>query len=487
MIVSAVVEPLTIGWIAGLLMLGFVAILLPKLDRGLALLGAIASGLYAWPLLATPEPIAMTLLDRFGVSLVADSLGAYFILTNAIVTAAVVLYTWQSPKTTFFYSQLLILHGSLNAAFLCADLVSVYIALEVSGIAAFLLIAHPRTDRSLWVALRYLFTSNVSMLLYLVGTVLVYQNSQSFALDGLKTAPPEVLALILLGLLVKGGVFVSGLWLPLTHAESETPVSAMLSGIAIKASILPLLRCALVSDDLELIVRIMGAATALFGVIYAVLEKDTKRMLALSTVSQLGFILAAPVVGGFYALSHGLVKSALFLMVGSLPDRRFPVLHDQTIHRWLWLPLAIASLSISGLPPLAGFAAKALTSKDFWPWQLVLMNIAAVGTAIAFAKFLTLKPAPGPQAAPFTPDGGFWAAIALLLGGLVVSNGFYLEAYTTDSIVKALLTIGVGWLLYWTIGRRLVVKLSRVAEEFDHLLGAMGLTSILLFWMAVSW
>jgi multicomponent Na+:H+ antiporter subunit D len=243
----------------------------------------------------------------------------------------------------------------------------------------------------------------------------------------------------------------------------------------------------LVSDDLELIVRIVGAATALFGVIYAVLEKDTKRMLAFHTVSQLGFILAAPVVGGFYALSHGLVKSALFLMVGSLPDRRFPVLHDQKIHRWLWLPLAIASLSISGLPPLAGFAAKALTSKDFWPWQLVLMNIAAVGTAISFAKFLTLKPAPGPQAAPFTPDGGFWAAIALLLGGLVVSNGFYLEAYTTDSIVKALLTIGVGWLLYWTIGRRLVVKLSRVAEEFDHLLGAMGLTSILLFWMAASW
>ena len=103
MIVSAVAEPLTIGWISGLLMLGFVAILLPKLDRGLALLGAIASGLYAWPLLATPEPIAITLLDRFGVSLVADSLGAYFILTNAIVTAAVVLYYIAESSACRYY------------------------------------------------------------------------------------------------------------------------------------------------------------------------------------------------------------------------------------------------------------------------------------------------------------------------------------------------------------------------------------------------
>lgn len=484
---AAMAEPLTIGGIAGLLMLGFVVVLWPKLDRPLALLGAIASGLYAGPLIATADPIALTLLDRFGVSLVADSLGGYFILTNAIVTAAVVLYNWNAPKTTFFYSQLLILHGSLNAAFLCADLVSIYIALEVSGIAAFLLIAHPRTDRSLWVALRYLFTSNAAMLLYLVGAVLVYQNTQSFALAGLSNAPPEALALILLGLLVKGGVFVSGLWLPLTHAESETPVSAMLSGVAIKASILPLLRCALVADDLALIVQILGAATALFGVTYAVLEKDTKRMLAFHTVSQLGFVLAVPEAGGFYALSHGLVKSALFLLAGSLPDRRFAVLYEQKIDRWLWVPLAIASLSISGLPPLAGFAAKALTSKGFESWQVVLMNLAAVGTAISFAKFLFLKPAAAPQAAPFAANGGFWAAIALLLGGLVASNGFYLEAYSLDSIVKALLTIGAGWLLYWTVVRRLAVKASQVAEEFDHLMGAMGLTSIALFWMALSW
>ncbi len=107
--------------------------------------------------------------------------------------------------------QTIILHGSVNSAFACTDFISLYVALEVISIAAFLLIAYPRTDRLIWVGLRYLFTSNVAMLFYLVGAVLVYKATHSFAFAGLPKAPPEALALIFLGLLVKGGIFVSGL------------------------------------------------------------------------------------------------------------------------------------------------------------------------------------------------------------------------------------------------------------------------------------
>lgn len=542
MLASSILEPLTVGWVVFSLMVGFVIALLPKLDRVLSLLVAVTSAVYAGLLLTANAPLPLTLLDRFGVTLVADSLAAFFILTNAIVTLAVLCYSWQSPKKAFFYSQLLMLHGSLNAAFICADLVSIYIALEVSGIAAFLLIAYPRSDRSIWVALRYLFISNAAMLFYLVGAVSVYQHQHSFALAGLAKAPPEAIALIFLGLLVKGGVFISGLWLPLTHSESETSVSALLSGIAIKASILPLLRCALVSDDLDLIVRIFGVATALLGVSYAMFEKDTKRMLAFHTISQLGFVLAAPLVGGFYALTHGLVKSCLFLLAGSLPSRNFKVLKSQTIDRTLWVGLLLASLSISGLPLLAGFAAKALTLKELQPWQTMLMNAAAIGTAISFAKFIFLKPdgfpsfgkatsgdqgagqvtahalpqpevavmasaalAPSslatqnldfsgtsaahlePKAAATTPKFGLWIAVSLLLGSLVLANGFYGAAYTVDSASKAGLTIAAGWLIYWVVIRQSTVKLPQVAEEFDHLVGAMSLTSVVLFWMALSW
>ena len=383
-------DKITVAWVTIPFLLGFIIFLVPKLNRYLALLGTMASAGYGLQMLIVPTTINLTLLDSFGNSLLVDQLSGYFILTNALVTAAVIFYCWHSDRNAFFFAQTILLHGSLNAAFICNDIVSVYIALEVSGIAAFLLIAYPRSDRSIWVALRYLFVSNTSMLFYLVGGILAYQNSHSFTFAGLKNAPPEAIALIFLGLLIKAGIFVSGLWLPLTHSESETPVSALMSGIVVKASVLPLLRCALISDELNTIVTTFGVATALMGVSYAVLEKDTKRMLAFHTISQLGFILAAPAVGGFYALTHGLVKSALFLIAGSLPSRNFKELQYKPINTTIWIPLVIASLSISGFPLLAGFGAKVLTMKSLTSWQFIAMNIAAVGTAISFAKFIFL-------------------------------------------------------------------------------------------------
>lgn len=473
---------LTIVWIALPFFVGFVGYLLPKLARYLSFGVAIASIGYALLLFAEP-PLTLQLLDNFGVTLLLDSLSGFFILTNALVTAAVIIYCWQSGKTAFFYMQTIILHGSVNAAFACTDFISLYVALEVISIASFLLIAYPRTDRSIWVGLRYLFTSNVAMLFYLVGAVLVYQASHSFAFTGLGEAPPEALALIFLGLLVKGGIFVSGLWLPLTHSESETPVSALLSGVVVKAGVLPLVRCALLVEEMDPLIRLFGVGTALLGVGYAVFEKDTKRMLAFHTISQLGFILAAPVVGGFYALTHGLVKSALFLIAGVLPSRNFKELQQTPIPIAIWIALVMASFSISGFPLLSGFGAKVLTTKNLLPWQAIGMNVAALGTAISFAKFIFL---PYEKDKPINVKPGFWAAIALLIGGLFVANVVYYEAYTLANIVKPLATIALGWLAYLVIFRRTALKLPRLLEKLDHLMGMMSLILILLFWMVMA-
>jgi multicomponent Na+:H+ antiporter subunit D len=471
---------LTIAWIGFPFFIGFIIYLIPKLDKYLALLGAIASAAFAFQLFVMPSAVTLELLNNFGVTLLVDRLSGYFILTNALVTAAVVLYCWPTDKTAFFYAQILMVHGSLNAAFASTDFISLYVGLEVSGIAAFLLISYPRTDRSIWVALRYLFISNTAMLFYLVGAVLVYKASLSFSFAGLGKAPPEAIALIFMGLLVKGGVFVSGLWLPLTHSEAETPVSALLSGIVVKAGVYPLVRCALMVEEVAPIVRIFGVGTALLGVFYAVLEKDSKRMLAFHTVSQLGFILAAPEVGGFYALAHGLVKSSLFLIAGSLPSRNLKELKQMPIDTKIWIALVIASLSISGFPFLVGFGAKVLTVKNLLAWQPIAMNVAAVGTAISFAKFIFLPPGGKTEAKP-----GFWPAVLLLLGGLIAANAFYVEAYTLENMLKAIATIAVGWLAYFLIFQRTAIKLPRMLENFEHLVGFMSLISLLLFWMAL--
>ncbi|MGC9527679.1 MAG: cation:proton antiporter [Limnospira sp.] len=479
---------LTIAAIALPLFVGFSIYLFPKLDRYLTLAVAIFSGVYGLQLLFNSSPLTLQLLDNFGVTVVADELSGYLILTNGLVTAAVILYCWGQGKTAFFYTQAIILHGSVNATFICGDLLSLYVALEVLGIAAFLLIAYPRTDRSIWVALRYLFVSNTAMLFYLVGVALVYQANHSFAFEGVRESPPEAIALILMGLLAKGGVFVSGLWLPLTHSESETPVSALLSGVVVKAGVFPLVRLALMVNELDGVMRIFGVATALLGATYAIFETDTKRMLAWSTISQLGFILVAPAAGGFYALTHGLVKSTLFLSAGSLPSRDFSELRGRPIPTGLWAVILAASLSISGFPLFAGFGAKALALKGLQPWAAIAMNVAAVGTATYFAKFIFLPHRPRPESElqkPIPP--GFWFAAALAIAALVLGNGLYYPGYVVanPAVLKSLATIGLGWLAYWAVFRDAALRLPHVLEKLEHLIGMMSLMLILLFWLVL--
>ncbi|MGL5033720.1 MAG: cation:proton antiporter, partial [Microcystaceae cyanobacterium] len=152
---------LTLLWLTIPFGLGFTLYLLPQFRRSLSLLGAFLSIAYALFLFKINSPVTVNLLDNFGVSLILDPLAAFFILTNGLVTLAVILYCWQSDKTAFFYSQILILHSSINAAFVSSDLISLYVTLEVISIAAFLLITYPRSDRVLWVGMRYLFVSNV--------------------------------------------------------------------------------------------------------------------------------------------------------------------------------------------------------------------------------------------------------------------------------------------------------------------------------------
>ena len=133
------------------------------------------------------------------------------------------------------------------------------------------------------------------------------------------------------------------------------------------------------------------------------------------------------------------------------------------------------------------------------------MNIAALGTAISFAKFIflphqTSPPAPlitknlplssplvgeterGGEGSNTKVQPGFWWAMVILLGGLVAANVVYYEAYTIKNLIKPLVTIAIGWGIYLLVIKKLVIKLPRAIEQFDHLIGVMSLSLILLFW-----
>jgi multicomponent Na+:H+ antiporter subunit D len=472
----------TLIWVALPFISGFVIYLLPKIDRYLTIITLALTSIYPCWLLLSNANFTIPLKDNFGVSLMIDSLSGYLILTNCLVTIAVSFYCWQKQKKAFFYAILMILYGSVNGCFIVNDLISFYVSLEVISIAAFLLIVYPRSNFSIWVGLRYLLISNTAMLFYLVGAILEYQAHHSFQFQGLQDSSPEAIALIVVALLVKGGIFVSGLWLPLTHSSVETPVSALLSGVVIKSGIYPLIRLALMMDNMDVIISIFAIITAIFGVTYAIFEKDVKRMLAFHTISQLGFVLATPNAAGIYALSHGLVKSSLFLMSGALPTRNLKELQHKKISNRLWLCLTMASLSIAGMPFLAGFVTKTLTLKGLTSWQFMVMNVAAVGTAISFAKFIFL---PHSSEEKTNQDKGFWLAVIFLLWGLFASNLVYPSAYTIANISKSLITIAIGWSIYLLVIKKILIYLPRSLEKIDHLLGMMSLTLVGLFWLVL--
>ncbi|MEM1425047.1 MAG: cation:proton antiporter, partial [Cyanobacteria bacterium P01_H01_bin.130] len=127
---------------------------------------------------------------------------------------------------------------------------------------------------------------------------------------------------------------------------------------------------------------------------------------------------------------------------------------------------------------LVGFGAKALVSKSFLPWQAIALNASAVGTAILLAKFLFL-----PHTNTITAPEKIQTLappMVVLIGGLVLANGVYLEAYSLDSMLKAIATIAAGWLIYWVAIRRISLTLPRLFEQLEHLVGAMSLSAIAL-------
>lgn len=460
---------------------GFLVYLLPKGHR-LVCVGVLSvSLLFPLYLILNGSSVLLTLKNNFGVTLYLDATTGYFLLTNSLVTLATLIYCWQEGRSVFFYSQLMILFASVNGAFLSYDFITFYVAIEVLSIAAFLLITYNRNSHSIWIGLRYLFVSNVSMLFYLIGAVLVYKANHSFSFQGLANSPPEAIALILLGLTVKGGVFVSGLWLPLTHASVETPLSALLSGIVVKAGVFPLLRLASLGEDLEVIIRFIALAAVYLGGIQIIWAKDIKRLLALSTLSQLGYIIASPKVAGFYALSHGLAKATLFLTTGKLPSRNLKELWQTGINRRLWWVMTVSSLSLMGIPPLAGFVAKTLTFQQLLPWQSLPLTLATLFTVIAFAKILVI-----PHKEEKTGIHlNHWLAFSLLTVVTIISGFVIPSAYTLDKVVKSLILTATGLIVSLPL-RGKEIQLPTSWENLENLLGMMSLTLIGLFWMALS-
>lgn len=491
---------LIIGWLLLPFLLAFSSALWPKLGWWMALLccgATLAAGL---ALSFDPQPILIQLVGPTGVTLLLDGWIAPFLLLNALVCAAVLLEWGHSHDDPSFCLLVMVLLGSINSALVCHDLISLYVALEVVSLCAFLLIADRHKFRSLWIALRYLLVGSAALLFFLIGCAQVQASHGSFAFEGVSGATTGAQALLLIGLLTKSGLFVSGLWLPRTHAEAPAEVSALLSGVVITAGAAPLVRIGQATPALGSVLLWLGLASAGFAVVFALLETDVKRLLAWSTVSQIGLVVISPVTAGLFALGHGLAKACLFLLTRRCPSRRLESWSEMPLPRSVALPMRLASLSIAGCPLLLGYLAKEQLQQQLAPLPVLLVTLFSVGTAAVYTR-LWASPIErlgdeGSAADAGSPAGTpFQWGVALLVVALVLGNGLplvgndstlWLISFKGSSLLKSLGVLLAGWALHSLIQPwRPRIKLPDL-EGFDDLIGGMGIMGTALV-VTLSW
>lgn len=398
-----------------------------------------------------------------GIALRADGPALAFLLLTALVMAAILLYAAgerRAPREArILGSLLLFLWSGLNAVFLSNDLFNLYVALEIAGLSGVALVALAGGATALRAQMRYLLFATLGSLLYLLGVALLYAELGVLDLDLVAqraTASPPALAalgLMTLGLLLKAAVWPLHFWLPPAHAAAPPPVSAALSALVVKAALYLLVRLwievlpGLPAEGAWQLLGALGAVAVLWGSLLALRQERLKLMIAYSTVAQLGYMLflfplarpGSPVAadawqgGLLQMLSHGLAKASMFLAAGAIvaqlgSDRRDVLAGGSRRVPLPLFALALAGLSILGLPPSGGFLAKWLLLRaalETGQWWLALVMLAGGLLAAAYLlRFLlpAFRPVPTGEPAARIASGAAGAA-ALFLALLSVVLG----------------------------------------------------------------
>ncbi len=350
---------------------------------GIAGVGILISG-------ALAVSLAGTSTTAFSGALAVDAYAIYFKLLFLAATAILLL-----ASTTFvdslprhraeFVGLLLFATTALMLLASASELITVYIALEMSSLSIAFLSAWTKRSRAATEAgLKYFLLSAMSSAVLLYGMALLYGITGHTRLDAIArelTAGPNAPLLLSLGLLLAGfGFKVSAvpfhMWTPDVYEGAPTPVAAYLS-VASKAAgfaaAIRVFQTALpaAEADWAMLVAAIAAAPMTVGNVVALVQTNVKRMLAYSSIAQAGYILVGIAAGSesgiaavlFYLLAYTATNLAAFIAVigitrltGSEHLADFRGLHQRA--PWLALALALSLLSLAGLPPFAGFFAK---------------------------------------------------------------------------------------------------------------------------------
>lgn len=289
-----------------------------------------------------------------------------------------------------YYTLVLILLFSMVGMIYTNDLFNMYVFMEILSLTSCAIISIKSKKENYLAALRYLVLNTIGSLSVLFGIALLYMVSGHLNMTMLNESismiwqlyPTNILiatGFMLTGFAIKAAVFPLHIWLPDAHSNAPTPSSALLSSLVVKIYVFAVYkllfdvlgRDIVVALGIPAVITVFAAAGMLFGSIFAIGQKDIKRMLAYSSVAQIGYIFlglslmteAGLAAGLFHVVSHGLMKTALFLSAGSIiyyrNKRDIRDLDGIGIEMPVtMIVFAIAAMGMIGIPGTNGFMSK---------------------------------------------------------------------------------------------------------------------------------
>jgi formate hydrogenlyase subunit 3/multisubunit Na+/H+ antiporter MnhD subunit len=426
-----------------------VAALLP-----LAPLPALALAVAAEPGDAVALPYVL-----LGIGFGVDAVRLPFLLLSALLWTAAAVYSrgyFAGDRQSGRFEAIFLVTMAGNLGLVVAqDAATFYVFFSLMTLSSYILVVHERTPFAYYAGQVYIVLALVGETLLLIGLLRAASAAGSVLIPDIavvladEAAHGATLLLLFAGFAIKAGLVPLHVWLPLAHPAAPTPASAVLSGAIVKAGLLGMMVLLPVGEAalpaLGWLLAGVGMATAFYGVLAGIPQANPKTVLAYSSLSQMGLmvaalgaILAAPAAApallpaiAIYAVHHGLAKGALFFAVGVVQARARG-------RQAALLIAAIAALAIAGLPLTAGALAKALLK---YPLEdsggeaaaavAALLPWSAMATTLLMARFLHVlsrgevhggRPLPRIEALLWAPFALTAAASQLLPWAIVVAD-----------------------------------------------------------------
>ena len=366
--------------------------------------GAIALAVYAF--LVGEVKLFSFRTAIFGYEYFAvDRLSALFLVIIAIASVATVIYSrgylagyfgrYSSAHFSLHYTALVALVASMMCVVLASGGFSFLFSWELMTIASFILILfEANRQETRRAALNYLVMMHIGFMFLVAGFVMLFNATHSSSFDAIEYYfklgnPLPLFVVLFIGFGMKAGLFPMHIWLPEAHPAAPSHVSAIMSGVMIKTGIYGIVRLMQAIDantellyTIGLIVLLSGIVTGLWGVIFAAMQNDVKRLLAYSSIENIGVILiglgiaavghaaGSDLIGMcgmcgalLHTVNHSLFKTMLFFGAGNIYSK----MHTTTMNRMggiaKHMPLtaalmAFAVAAICALPPLNGFVSE---------------------------------------------------------------------------------------------------------------------------------